>query len=156
MDDPGGFTQPLWLWLAAGGLLLVGELATGSSWLLWPAVSAAVVGLLSAVAPIGLPLQLILFAVLTIATTAASRTLFRRPSPALDDDVNDVQSRLLGRTGVVLTADGNGRGRVLVDGCEWAAEPAGDEMLRPGARVRVLDRLDGARLRVFVEPSEIA
>lgn len=154
MDGPGGFLQPLWLWLAAGGLLLAGELTTGSSWLLWPAASAALVGLLSAALPIGLPVQLLLFAVLTVVSTLASRTLLRRPAPVPDEDVNDIQPRLLGRKGVVLTPVVNGRGRVLVDGCEWAAELAGGGDLEPGAAVRVLERLDGARLKVLAEQAE--
>ena len=150
MGELSVFGGPFALWLAAGGLLLVGELATGSGWLLWPAVSAAAVALLSAVLPIGLPAQLVVFAGLTIASTLASRRwLRRRPSLLEADDVNDVQPRLLGRHGVVLSAIRHGQGRVLVDGCEWAAELAGGGELPEGAPVVVIERLDGARLKVL-------
>ena len=31
------FAHPFWVWIALGGVFLIGELMTGSGWLLWPA-----------------------------------------------------------------------------------------------------------------------
>jgi inner membrane protein len=144
------FSHPLWLWLAAGGLLLIAEIATGSSWLLWPAVCAAFVGALTAAGlPFPLQDQLALWAVLSVVTTFASRRLFRRAraaEPEAEGDINEV--RLLGRTGQALSDFSQGRGRILVDGCEWAAESEPGEEVRSGARVEVVARVDGARLKV--------
>ncbi len=39
--------HPLWSWMIVAGVLLAAEVATGSGWLLWPAASAALVGLLT-------------------------------------------------------------------------------------------------------------
>ena len=36
-------SQPFWIWLALGALILAAEAAMGTEWLLWPAVSAAAV-----------------------------------------------------------------------------------------------------------------
>jgi membrane protein implicated in regulation of membrane protease activity len=119
--DPGlfSFTHPLWLWLAGGALLLTGEALTGSSWLLWPAVSAAVVGLLTAFGFDFPPQdQLALFAVLSVASTFASQGMIRRrrrlePDPATS---TTPMAACSGVQGEVVSVFENGRGRVLVDG----------------------------------------
>lgn len=147
--DLFSFSHPLWLWLAAGGLLLIAEIGTGSSWLLWPAVCAAFVGVLTTLGlPFSLPEQLALWAVLSVVTTFASRSLFKRRRATLDTDADVNEVRLLGRTGQALTPFAHGRGRVLIDGGEWNAELDGEEDLAAGARVEVVERLDGARLKV--------
>ncbi len=149
MDEIFSFTHPFWLWLAAGGLLLLGEILSGSSWLLWPAVCAAFVGALTALG-IEFPLQeqLALWAGLSVVTTFASRSLFkrRRPTDEVEDDVNE--PKLLGRSGRAVSAFEGGCGRVLVDGAEWTAELEGADALPVGARVEVVERIDGARLKV--------
>ena len=147
-EEVFAFTHPLWLWLAAGGLLLLGEIVTGSSWLLWPAVCAGFMGVLAALGvDMSVAEQLALWAGLSVATTLASRRLFRRERGEADgDDVNAV--RLLGRSGRAVTAFEGGRGRVLVDGAEWTAELDGADALPSGARVEVTGQLDAARLRV--------
>ena len=141
--------HPFWLWLAAGGVLLIAEIATGSSWLLWPAICAAFLGALTGIgAPISIPEQLALWAVLSVATTFGSRRLFKRTGDTrdVDDDIND--PRLLGRSGQALADFSHGRGRVLVDGGEWSAECEDGTDLTAGARVEVTGRVDGARLKV--------
>lgn len=151
MDAIASFAHPMWLWLAGGALLLIGEAVTGSSWLLWPAVSAAIVGLLTA---LGLDFppqdQVALFAVLSVASTFASQGLIRRRRRREADaaDVNDPHLRLIGRGGEAVTPFTAGRGRVLVDGAEWRAELEDEAELPAGARIEVVERLDGARLRV--------
>ena len=52
------FLHPFWAWIAIGGVFLIGELMTGSGWLLWPAGSAAFVGLLAFFFPLGWPAEL--------------------------------------------------------------------------------------------------
>jgi hypothetical protein len=149
MGDLFSFTHPLWLWMAAGGLLLIGELVTGSSWLLWPAVCAVAVGALTALGlPFPLTEQIALWAGLSVVSTFASRSLFKRRTATEDGEADINEVRLLGRSGEALTAFSRGRGRVLVDGCEWTAELDGAEELAAGSRVEVVERLDGARLKV--------
>ena len=139
--------QPFWIWVAVGGLLLTAELATGSGWLLWPAVSAGIVAYLTMLGiDIGLPGEIGVFALLTIATTLLSRR-FIKPRLAAITDVND-PGRLIGRTGRATSPFVEGYGRVAVEGCEWAAELESGQVLPEGAKVEVAALADGARLVV--------
>ncbi|MCF6276135.1 MAG: hypothetical protein L3J05_10285, partial [Robiginitomaculum sp.] len=53
-----------WLILAFG--LLVIEVLSGTSYLLWPAAAAFIVGLVSFILPIGPEMQFLLFAIITV------------------------------------------------------------------------------------------
>jgi len=137
--------SPFALWLAIGGALLAMEVATGSGWLLWPAGSAALMGLLGLVFHFDLTTQLIVFSLLTIVTTLAGRHFFPRVS--LSVDINDTRSRLAGLEGVAAGDFRDGSGRVFVDGKEWAAELDGATSLASGAKVTVV-HVSGSRLTV--------
>jgi membrane protein implicated in regulation of membrane protease activity len=142
-------THPMWTWLALGAVLLAMEVGTTSGYLLWPAASAAVVGLLTLIAPIGELGQAVVFSALTIVTTFLGRRYLRPAAAMPGSDINDKTERLLGREGYVAHAFEHGQGRVFVDGSEWGAdlEPGG-QTLTKGARVEVIAVLGGARLRV--------
>jgi membrane protein implicated in regulation of membrane protease activity len=137
----------MWAWLAVGAVFLIVEVITGSGWLLWPAGSAAVVGLLIFFAPLGAAVQVVLFAVLTIVTTFIGRRYLRN-AHAHGHDVNDPHARLIGHHGKAVETFRTGAGRVFVDGKEWSAELEGDGALVAGAPVVVTALLGGARLRV--------
>jgi membrane protein implicated in regulation of membrane protease activity len=137
--------HPFALWLAVGGVLLAVEVATGSGWLLWPAASAAVMGLLGLVWHFDLNMQLVIFAILTIVTTLAGRHFF--PRAMAGGDINDTRSRLAGLDGVAAGDFHGGRGRVFVDGKEWAAELEGSSALASGMKVIVVS-VKGACLTV--------
>jgi len=141
--------HPMWFWMALGAILLAMEVGATSGYLLWPAGSAAAVGLLTLVAPIGELAQIIAFSVLTIVTTYIGRR-YLRPAAALPGpDLNDKSARLIGMAGQVARGFDDGDGRVFVDGAEWAAEiePGGQPPAK-GARVEVVEVLGGGRLKV--------
>jgi membrane protein implicated in regulation of membrane protease activity len=149
MDLLSGFyaAHPFWTWICIAALLLAAEVATGSGYLLWPAASAAVTGLLAGLG-LGLPAELLAFAVLTIASTLLSRRYLPRPLKPHGPDINDPHGRIVGHRGQATSAFRQGRGRVLVDGKEWAAELEGAGELAEGADVQVTRVLSGARLKV--------
>ena len=140
-------THPFWVWLAVAAIFLAIEVATGTGWLLWPAAAGLLVGLLTLVVAPGLPIELGLFAVLTIATTYLSRRFLRPVLDANNPDVNDPSLRLVGRDGEVLDGFQNGKGRVFVDGKEWAAVAPEGAAPAAGQKVLVVS-VEGAVLTV--------
>lgn len=116
------FNNPFWIWLAIGAVFLAGEVATGSGLLLWPAACAALVAVLTFVLPGNALVHLAVWAGLTIvATLTARRYLPRKVAAPAGPDINDNVGRLVGHHGVAVEAFANGRGRVFIDGKEWAA-----------------------------------
>lgn len=113
--------QTLWVWLAVGAIILAAEVATGTGWLLWPAASAGLMALLSLVLPGGPAVDWAVFSVLTIASTLLARRYLPRNASGEGPDINDNIGRLVGQQGVAVGAFEHGRGRVFVDGKEWAA-----------------------------------
>ncbi len=138
--------HPFWVWLAVAAIFLAVEVGTGTGWLLWPAASAALVGILALVLPLNLPLEVGLFAVLTIATTYLARRFLRPALEGASPDLNDPLIRLIGREGQVSSPFDKGLGRVFVDGKEWQAELDGVEP-GPDQRIEVV-AVDGVTLRV--------
>ncbi|HAC02210.1 MAG TPA: NfeD family protein [Brevundimonas sp.] len=140
-------SQPFWLWLGIGGVLLGIEATASTEWLLWPAVSAGLTALLTAVAPqLGLPIEIGVFAALTVASTVMSRRLVKRVNPKDQPDINDRDVRLIGERARVVEAFVDGRGRVFVSGSEWPAEIEGAAPLA-GESV-IVESVSGPRLKV--------
>ena len=48
-------SDPFWLWLVVGAVVLAVEVATGTGWLLWAAVAAGAVIILSLTTSVGFP-----------------------------------------------------------------------------------------------------
>ncbi len=139
--------QPFWIWLGVGVLLLAVEAALSTEWLLWPAVSAGVDAVLTALGlRMGLAVEVAVFAGLTVLATLLSRRLVRRVNPDDQPDINDRDLRLVGQRARVVEPFVDGRGRVFVSGAEWAARIEGDAP--PVGDSVVVDRLDGPSLTV--------
>lgn len=138
--------QPFWIWLAIGVLLLAIEAMLSTEWLLWPAVSAGIVAVLTAVGfrP-GLAAEVAIFALLTVIATLLSRRLVSKANPT-GLDVNDRDSRLVGQRARVVEAFVGGRGRVFVSGAEWSAEIEGEAP--PAGQDVVVDQVSGSLLKV--------
>jgi membrane protein implicated in regulation of membrane protease activity len=140
-------TQPFWIWLTVGVVLLGIEAMTSTEWLLWPAVSAGVLALVTALfTQMGLGVEIGIFAALTVVLTLISRRLIKRANPDEIPDINDQVQRLIGKEAQVVEAFTNGRGRVFVSGSEWPADGEGEDMLA-GQKVVVVG-VDGPRLTV--------
>jgi hypothetical protein len=137
-----------WVWIAVGAIFLAVEVVTGSGYLLWPAASAAIVGLITLGLHMGLPAELGAFAALTLVTTILARRFLPNPFRPTGPDINDVSLRLIGHHGRAASAFESGHGRVFVDGKEWAAELEGGGALDGGAQVKVTGVAGGAMLRV--------
>lgn len=139
--------DPHWAWLAIGLVLGAAEMAVPGVFLIWLAGAAIITGLLTWILPIGLPLQIVIFAVLAIVAVFAGRNYLRRnPVAAADPNMNRRGARLVGETVVVTQAIEGGTGRVHHGDSEWLAR--GPDAV-PGTRMRITGS-DGAVL--IVEP----
>lgn len=104
--------DPHWSWLALGLVLAVAEIAVPGVFLIWLAGAAILTGLVTWVVPIGLPLQIVVFAVLAVASVfLGKRYLGRNPIHEADPGMNDRGARLLGEVVTITRAIGRGTGR---------------------------------------------
>jgi membrane protein implicated in regulation of membrane protease activity len=89
-----------WIWIAAGLALAAIELVIPSFTIIWFGLSAVVVGLVSYLAGIlSLPVQLALWAVLSIVFTFAWFKFFRQETKTLSGQSKDA---IIGKAGVVI------------------------------------------------------
>lgn len=134
-----------WVWLGLGLLLAIGEMTIPGVFLIWMAGAALVTGLVSWFVPIGVPFQVLLFAVLSIVFVFSGRRWLRQhPIEAADPKMNDRGARAVGEVVVVSQVIETGQGRVKLGDSEWLARGPDAE---PGTRMRVTGS-DGAVLLV--------
>jgi inner membrane protein len=127
--------DPHWSWLAIGLVLAALEMAVPGVFLIWMAGAAIITGLLAWFVPIGLPLQIVIFAVLAMVSVfAGKRWLRSNPIEALDPKMNDRGARLVGEVVVVTSVIESGGGRVKHGDSEWLAKGPDAE---PGTKMRV-------------------
>jgi len=135
-----------WHWLIFGLVLAFIEVLAPGTFFLWLGIAAGVTGLVLLVAP-DLPwqFQLVIFAVLSVATVAGWRLYQRRHPPVTEDaTLNRRGEQLVGRVFALEQAVVNGRGTLRVGDSVWRAE--GPD-LPAGARVRVVG-VSGVILKV--------
>lgn len=134
-----------WFWLSLGVVLAAAEIVAPGFFLIWLAVAAIVTGLLAWVLPIPAALQLLLFAVLSVAAVYAGRRWFKlNPIESDDPKLNDRGARLVGETVTVVEAIDGGNGRVKIGDSVWSARGPDAPV---GARMRVTGA-DGSTVRV--------
>ena len=134
-----------WAWLVFAALLGIAEVMIPGVFLIWIAIAAAITGLAALALPIGLPLQLLIFAALSIAAVWAGRRWYTdHPVASTDPLLNDRTARLIGQTVTVVEPIVGGEGRVKVGDSVWTALGPDADV---GARVRVI-AAEGTALRV--------
>ncbi len=137
--------EPHWGWLALGLMLAVGEMVIPGVFLIWLAVAAIVTGLIAWVVPIGVAVQVAIFAALAMISVFAGRNWLRsHPVQAADPMMNDRGGRAVGELVIVTHAIDGGHGKVKLGDSEWLANGPDAE---PGTRMRVTGH-DGVVLLV--------
>jgi membrane protein implicated in regulation of membrane protease activity len=132
-------------WLVFGLMLLIAEMASGTTYLLWPAVAAFLTALISLVGATNWVADIAIFAVLVIALTAFGRPLVQRwRSENNAEGLNERSKTLIGTRGVI-TVFANGAGSAKIADTIWRV--VSEDALTPGQTV-VIDSVDGATLKV--------
>lgn len=134
-----------YLWLALGLFLVAAEIIVPGMFLIFLGLAALITGFAVWIFPISVPLQIVLFAVLSFAAVFIGRNFIRaNPVEEADPKMNKRGDRMAGETAVVVEAISDGSGRVKHGDSEWLAR--GPD-LDVGAKVRILGS-DGAVLNV--------
>lgn len=143
----------LWIfWVILAAILIVAEIFTTGFVLLWFGIGALAAAFAGLVGVDSLALQFLIFAIVSIALTAASRTIFvnyfsREKSGG---DLKSGVEALPGKLGTVVSSSRGAmhEGAVKVFGSTWTAYPVeGEDPLEAGDRVQV-ERVDGASIYV--------
>ena len=122
-------------WLVFGLALLIAEMATGTTYILWPAVAALITSFLALVGVDSGFMQLAIFAALTILLTAFGHPIVKKWRDARSGrSLNERAAHMVGTRGV-LTAFANGIGSMKINDSIWRAES--DETLQAGDQVEI-------------------
>lgn len=140
-----------WHWFGLGLVLLIAELSTGTTYLLWPAVAAWLTAILLLIFPLPLPFQLLAFGAITIGLTLSGRRYLKgKWLKGGDKELNDRGRMLVGASGIAAGNFENGVGRVKLGDSEWRAESA--DAIGAGDAVSILS-VEGATLMVARKPT---
>ena len=143
------FLSPVWLWMYAGALLMLAELASPGFVVFFFGLAAATVSLLKWMFP-SLPLwgQLAAFSILSIIYLLVLRKYIKSVFMGEKDESSSINNEYVGRVGrVVEVIRPEVPGRILLGDAEWTAQSA--TRLDPGTEVRVVAQ---ENLTLRVEP----
>ena len=130
-----------WLWLGLGLLLAIAEVAIPGVFLIWLAGAAMITGVIAWLMPLGMPLEVLLFAVLAVVSVFIGRNYLRNnPIVSADPLMNDRGGRAVGETVVVAQVIEGGQGKVKLGDSEWLAKGPDAE---PGTRMKVTGHKGG-------------
>jgi membrane protein implicated in regulation of membrane protease activity len=140
------------LWFVLGAALIVAEVFTSGFVLLWFGVGALAAAFAGIIGINNLGIQFMIFALVSVGLTAASRTIFvnyfsrEKAGTSLRTGVDS----LPGKIGTVVSSSRGAmqEGAVKVFGSTWTAYPAeGESALEAGERVRV-ESVEGSSIYV--------
>lgn len=142
------YSNPHWVFIAFGGVLLIIELLGTGGYSLWSGISAFIVGFIAWILPLSWPILWILFAILTLATAYVWWLWLKKHGgdKAEKGMLNQPQRDLIGVTTIVVEPIVNGRGRIKIKDGTWSA--LSQEDMDIGTRVTVV-AVDGIMLTVI-------
>jgi membrane protein implicated in regulation of membrane protease activity len=140
------------LWTVLGVILIIAEIFTPGFVLLWFGVGALAAAFAGLVGVTSLTVQFLIFIIVSVSLTAASRTIFVNyfSREKTGSDLKTGVDALPGQIGTVVSSSKGAlnEGAVKVYGSTWTAYPAeGEEPLEAGDRVEV-SRVQGASIYV--------
>jgi len=137
------------VWLILAGLLLAGEFIVPGLVVVWFGAGAVVVALVTWIFGLGLAVQLVLFAAVSLGLLFGLRKPIKQAligdGPQDDAGFNDRRSGMAGMTTVLRDPIENGRGSAFFGDTRWNVE--GPD-LPAGTKVRIVGLGADGRLRV--------
>ena len=140
------------LWCILGAILIVAEIFTSGFVLFWFGIGALAAAFAGFIGVDSLVIQFLIFAGVSTALTAASRTIFVNyfSRERTGDSLRSGVDAMPGKIGTVVSSSKGAlnEGAVKVFGSTWTAYPApGEAPLEAGERVSV-ERIEGASIYV--------
>jgi len=109
-------------WIIAGVLLLILEVVTGTTYILWPAVAALIVGFIVFILPLGWEMQFLLFFILSAVLLVVGHKYVRpKMKGGEPSDLNDRARSMIGMRVKAVGDFETGLGRVQVGDTQWRA-----------------------------------
>ncbi|MCB2114359.1 MAG: NfeD family protein [Parvularculaceae bacterium] len=143
--------MPFWGWFVFAAILLIVEISTGSTYFLWPAAAAVVVGFTDLWPLDGAwRAQLAVFGVLTVLLTIFATPKVKpwlHKSQADHLTLNERGAQKIGKRVRVEEAFSSGVGRVRFGDTVWLAGGVDGANFEKGAEVEIVS-VDGAKLYV--------
>ena len=140
--------QPWHVWIILGIIFVIVEIFDPAFFFIALGIGAIATGLLSLLNPVGgsIPLQIVIFAILSFVTFLFTRKLGKRVLRNTGGETNVFA--LKGKTGKISKAiPAEGRGYVKIGGEDWVAVAADAKAIEADAKVTVLE-IDGNKLVV--------
>lgn len=129
-----------WWWLILAALLGIAEIVAPGVFLIWFAAAATLVGVLTALLPLPVAAQFLLFAASSALAVWIGRRIYARfPVSSADPLLNDRAARMVGEVVTVTDPIVAGSGRVRVGDGVWPAR-GGDAEVGTRLRVVAMDR----------------
>ena len=129
-----------WHWWAFGIVLITIEAFAPSTYLIWPAVSAGVIGVAVAIDPdINWRIQILSFAVLAVASNVAwFFWLKRHPTKSDRPDLNLRTQAYVGRKLTLSEPLADGQGRVRLDDSWWRVRTEDGNPIERDQRIEIV------------------
>lgn len=132
-----------WTWVAVGLLILGIEIMMPSTLLLWPGLSALVVGFITLILGTHATIwpwqaQVLVFLILSVALAIIGKRIMknRKYNESENPNLNERGAQLIGQTAILAAPISNGMGRVKIGDTTWRVK--GDDT-KAGAKVTVVD-----------------
>jgi len=141
-----------WSWLILGGLLLAVEVLAPGVFMLWLGLAAMITGTLTLIFSLGPQMQLVVFAIASLASVLIGRKFFAGSNNLSDQPLlNEKGGQLIGKTFTVTKAIENGSGKVKIGDTVWTANGPDASV---GAQVSVVS-VEGNRLNIEPVKDEV-
>ena len=147
-----GFEITFWHWWLLAAALGVFELLAPSTLLIWPAMGAVVMGLITLIIPgIGIEWQILVFAIVsTIIAFAGVPYVKKCKLEGGPTGLNSRAAAYIGRNAKMEARTSDGRGYAWIDGTRWTVKTTNGSELGKDDYVTVIDA-EGVTLTVKLD-----